>query len=275
MNTGHICWAELHTRRPEAATDFYDGLLPLASAVPLADGLVLRPFDIYRHDPFGVVTPGWKLYAAVDNTFATAKRAIACGGDRYGPKRDLEQRVVDTIADPLGNVLGIWEDRGHGGFDSRPFGGCAATPFLYTPEVDAAVRFYQNVLGWTARPARQGGQPVQAMHAGDGRVAAFIAPPPSGITPSAGWVPTWLVDDVQATTASASDLGSVYMYLSDALNRGRVWSVGVDLDAAVFRLTTWAEEVDDDGPLPITGEAEPDHVRPATSAYSHENSIRV
>ncbi|MBR0655217.1 VOC family protein [Plastoroseomonas arctica] len=88
-----------------------------------------------------------------------------------------------------------------------------ASPFIWyellTDDVDAAGRFYGEVVGWTVQPSGQPGMDYRFWKAGENAVGGLMATPPGKDGP--GMKPGWLgyvrVADVDATIARMTSMG--------------------------------------------------------------------
>jgi predicted enzyme related to lactoylglutathione lyase len=78
---------------------------------------------------------------------------------------------------------------------------------LRTKDVGEAGDFYEKLLGWNVQ-----GQEGHSMIAGDGGPWAAIAPHTSKEAKDAAWVPYVQVDDVDAATARAAELGATVLH---------------------------------------------------------------
>ncbi len=76
---------------------------------------------------------------------------------------------------------------------------------LLTPDPDAAVAFYQHVVGWTSRPFGGGDAPYTMFVGGEGPICGTTRPEGEGVRPQ--WLSNVCVDDVDATAAEVVALG--------------------------------------------------------------------
>ncbi|PSC03401.1 glyoxalase [Alsobacter soli] len=131
-----------------------------------------------------------------------------------------------------------------------------ANPFVWyelmTGDLDAAVAFYGNVVGWTAQPFEGGDPPYILMGVGPREHAAGMMTMPDELK-SAGVRPHWMgyigCRDVDAKTADVRQAGGkVHREPWDIPNVGRI-SVVSDPGGAVFGLFQ-PKEMDEPPPLP-------------------------
>jgi predicted enzyme related to lactoylglutathione lyase len=109
---------------------------------------------------------------------------------------------------------------------------------LMTTDTAAAMRFYGDVVGWTARDSGMPGMEYTLLHAGEAQVAGLMAlteeAKAAGAPP--GWTGYVLVDDVDGSAAQAVALGgSVCMPPMDVPGVGRFAAVA-DPQGAVIAL---------------------------------------
>lgn len=111
---GTLCWNELMTRDPEAATEFYTGLFGWTTE-PFGDNYTLymngeRPAGgaMTIDESMVPVQPGWSIYLAVDDCDATQQQTVAAGGQVVMAAMDIpEVGRMAIISDPQGAVFGI------------------------------------------------------------------------------------------------------------------------------------------------------------------------
>lgn len=76
---------------------------------------------------------------------------------------------------------------------------------LLTPDPDAAVAFYRDVVGWSSKPFPGGDAAYTMFVGGQGPLAGATKPVQAGLPPR--WVSNVYVDDVDRTAARAIELG--------------------------------------------------------------------
>jgi len=119
-----------------------------------------------------------------------------------------------------------------------------ASPFcwyeLMTSDTAAAGKFYSDVVGWKAEES-QGGMPYTMFNTPAGPpVGGMMGLPEANAHP--GWVGYVAVDDLDASTAKAAELGgTVHKFPSDIPGVGR-FSVIADPHGAIFLLFHAAPE---------------------------------
>jgi predicted enzyme related to lactoylglutathione lyase len=113
---GEILWADLFVAKPDAAAEFYHGLVGWNAEEKdsrgAAEHLVVNAGGFSRAGitmlPPGAQQPGWLPYVQVANIQATLKRVKSAGGKiMTPPSREILDGRLAVIADPQGGVIGI------------------------------------------------------------------------------------------------------------------------------------------------------------------------
>ncbi len=162
---GDFIWYELMTPDPDAATRFYETVLPWSvarSSQPELDyceieaseghvGGMLRLTDEMAAEG---ARPAWIGYIAVDDVDGCAAAIRADGGRIYVPPRDIPGvGRFAMLTDPQGVLFyimkGAVEALSHAFAAERPMLGHCAWNELSTTDPDAAKRFYGARFGWT------------------------------------------------------------------------------------------------------------------------------
>lgn len=114
-----------------------------------------------------------------------------------------------------------------------------------SPDIDKAVRFYGEAVGWKRKDADMPGMDYVMLTKGDAPQAGVINPPEGSDVPP-NWVSYLSVDDVDAKVKAVKEHGgSVMTEPFDIPNVGRM-AVVADPQGAVFALLKGAES-DDNG----------------------------
>jgi predicted enzyme related to lactoylglutathione lyase len=108
-------WADLLTRDPDAAAQFYRGLagysverwrMSNVESIVLVSGRFTRAG--ISHLPPSVERPGWLPFVQVDDVLGTIGRAVIAGGKVVlSPRPELLDGQVAVIADPRGGIVGV------------------------------------------------------------------------------------------------------------------------------------------------------------------------
>src|SRR5262245_7849072 len=152
----------------------------------------------------GAPPPHWLGHVHVEDLDATAEKAKQAGGKlAAGPFEMGEVGRMGIIQDPQGAYVSAYQPTSPADQGGE---GVFVWDELGTTDVDAAQKFYETVFGWTTvdMGAEYGGYRI--FQIGETRIAGVMALPDPAMP--AGWQPYVAVDDVDATTAQASELDS-------------------------------------------------------------------
>ena len=222
MNKHRFVWHELSTKDLDGSKKFYGEVFgwtfgndPYAH-ITAGDEMIGGMRKMEAHEP---QPPSWLGYVAVDDVAATVARIGSAGGKVYMPTTTLENVGTFAVtADPTGAVFAPWksarpaEDVEHPG-PPKPFTFCWDEVMSTDPA--AAGRFYEQVFGWTSRPAdMEGGvsytlldRPGVTTATGDQVSAGGLMKSPPGL-PHSFWIAYVAVDDCDARCARAQQLGA-------------------------------------------------------------------
>lgn len=234
---GMFCWVELATSDAAAAKEFYTSLFGWGTnESPISDNEVYTMWtqngrDLGAMFPNKDVPPNWASYVAVASVDQSAAKAKELGANVIaGPFDVMEHGRMCVITDPQGAHLALWEGRGHKGASVRNETNTLCWNELQTTDVGGARDFYHGLFGWNFK----GDPNYTEVHLGETGIGGIMASPVPGIPPF--WMPYFLVDDCDATTAKAKSLGgSAHVEPTDIPNVGR-FSVLVDPQGAVFAI---------------------------------------
>ena len=172
----------------------------------------------------------WNTYIWVDDADITAKKAAEAGGAVLAEPFDvMDAGRMAVLADTEGATFCVWQAKDHRGAKLVNEHGSVNFNGLACRDVAAAEQFYGAVFGWKHLPLASGSmwalpgygdhleestpglrEQVAGMGAPDGfiDVVAQLVPIPAGDTEThAHWSVTFATDDVEATAASARELG--------------------------------------------------------------------
>jgi predicted enzyme related to lactoylglutathione lyase len=180
------------------------------------------------------VPPYWSVYVSVDDADAALASAEANGGSVLMPGMDvLDAGRMGILADPAGSVISVWQPNQHPGAGIVNEHGTFVWNELGTPDLAAVRAFYPAVFGWedalesTSEGAcifSLGGEPICGAHA-----AGEDEPP--------AWAVWFAVDDCDAATAQATELGATVLMPPNDMDFGR-GSMVMDPTGAVLGLGT-------------------------------------
>jgi predicted enzyme related to lactoylglutathione lyase len=237
---GVPCWVDTNQPDPTAAEGFYAGLFgwELEDGMPEGSGSHYFMARIRGRDVAAIssVPEGappmavWNTYIWVDDADATAQKVADSGGAVLAEPFDvMGAGRMAVLADTEGAAFCAWQARDHRGSAVVNEHGSVNFNGLACRDVAAAERFYGAVFGWKHLPLASGSmwtlpgygdhleeatpglrEQVTAMGAPDGfiDVVAQLNPIPAGDTDThPHWSVTFGTDDVDATAATASQLG--------------------------------------------------------------------
>lgn len=242
---GRFVWHDHMSGDPDRARSFYADLLGWDFEIWKAgewDYPMIKVGEA-THGGFGPAQggapPHWLAHVYVEDVDAAAGRAEAAGGSIVAPAMDIPDvgRMV-VIADPQGAVVSLYTSSG----EMTPSEGVFVWDELMTTDVEAAKRFYGEVVGWESRDMDMGPSGTYTLFSSAGADRAGAMPRPE----SAGEVPpNWLTylgtADVDATAAKAKELGAnVMMEPFDVSTVGRL-AIIADPTGAVIGLFQPAE----------------------------------
>ncbi|MGH3011241.1 MAG: VOC family protein [Gaiellaceae bacterium] len=225
---GRFVWHDHMSDDPAAASRFYADLLGWEIEVwkPGEIDYPMIKVGEQAHGGFGPAQGGapshWLGHVHVDDVDAAAGRAEAAGGTIVAPAMDIPEvgRMV-VVTDPQGAVVSLFAPAG----EMAPTEGAFVWDELVTTDVEAAKRFYGDVVGWEARDMDMGNDFTYTIFSSGGADRSGAMPQPQD---SAGAPPAWLTylgtEDVDGTVEKAKSLGvtSVFMEPMDVQTVGRL-----------------------------------------------------
>ena len=248
---GEFSWIELNTTDATEAKRFYAELLGWTfedrpagpgmtySVLKLGDRLVGGMFEM--PEEMAAAAPShWASFITVADVDATAKKVRESGGKLIDEPFDvMDVGRVAAVEDPTGAMFRLWTAKKRIGADVQNEIGSLCWNELYTRDVEAARRFYTNVIGWQTDAADMGpmGTYTLLKLPGEKKNLGGMMPMPPGMQ---GVPPHWLVyievEDCDASTKRAESLGgTTLMAPIDIPNTGR-FSVVADPTGAAFAL---------------------------------------
>ena len=180
------------------------------------------------------VPPHWNLYVSVASADATTKHAAECDGKIFcGPFDVATHGRMSTIADPTGAVFSIWEPKEHPGISVQGQHGSFCWADLSTPDPARAANFYSEVFGWGTQPGQD-----DYLHITNGSDYIGGIPPASRRAPHEPphWMIYFQVDDCDATSARAKELGANIFFGPETIERVGRMTFLADPQGAAFAL---------------------------------------
>lgn len=246
---GTFCWIELATTDSEAAKRFYTELFDWTFVdSPIGPDMVytMLKFNgkdvgaLYKMMPEMVsegIPPNWLSYASVTSADESAEKVKSLGGTiRKEPFDVFDVGRMAVIQDPTGAVSAVWEPRKHkgAGIVNAPNSFCWNE--LMTTDSKKAGDFYAGLYGW-GRDVMNMGPMEYTMFTNGGRPGAgmlVITPEMGPIPPN--WLVYFAVDDCDAKTQKANDLGAKTMKPPDDIPGIGRFSILIDPQGAAFAL---------------------------------------
>ena len=166
---GTFCWVDLSTVDPGASVEFYRRVFGWTADRQEGTGYV-----IFQNDGAAVaglmeitdeqrsrgVPPFWNTYVTVQDADATAARVAELGGSVHVEPFDIETTGrTAVVADPQGAVFMLWQPGDFAGAELVNAERAWAWNDLQTSDVEGAIAFYPELLGWEiAEVPGSGGQ---------------------------------------------------------------------------------------------------------------------
>jgi len=213
---GDFSWVDLCTEEPDKAKEFYSALFGLTFHDELEGSQVVYTLGLKGEKPvLGLLEKPqqmcemgipnvWETYISVDNADEALAMVGPAGGTPMGPVMEPSGAGrMAVVADPTGAVVMLWEALGQDGAALKSEHGTLCWNQLLTSDVDKALAFYSEVLGWTPIPLDMEGS-MGISH--NGEMIGSAGPlPMEGIPPH--WAVYFAVDDCDATAAQCGELG--------------------------------------------------------------------
>ena len=219
---GTFSWVENATTDQDGAKSFYAHLFGWQyDDRPVGDGIVYSMAQLAGKNVAAIspqmqeerdqgVPPHWNNYIAVENVDAVTQKVGEVGGQVLaGPFDVMEAGRMSAFMDPTGAVAFLWQARSNIGADLVNVPGAFCWNELATRDVDAAERFYSQLLGWKFdRAGQTEGPPYWMIVNGErlnGGMRHMGDELPAG-TPS-HWLVYFAVEDVNGASDLASGAG--------------------------------------------------------------------
>jgi predicted enzyme related to lactoylglutathione lyase len=206
---GKFVWHEQVSSDPKEAQNFYTQLFGWDTEVfkPGEADYTMISSGGQAHGGFGKALEGappphWLSHVRVENLDETIEKAKSAGGKlSAGPFEMAEVGRMAIIADPQGAYVSAFEPES----EEPGSEGVFVWDELGTTDGDDAQRFYGEVFGWTTSEmgAEYGGYRI--FNRGETGIAGLMTLPDGTLPPH--WQPYVAVDDPDATTAKAKELG--------------------------------------------------------------------
>ena len=163
--------------------------------------------------------PHWNSYVTVKSADDTARHAADTGAEVISEPFDVfDSGRMAVLKDPQGAVFSVWEPKEHIGAGLVNVPGTLTWNDLMTSDVQGAVKFYSDLLGWETAAVNPDGKPesgdvepdaaervsIRVGEALNGGIAKL--PEGMGEAPP-HWIPYFAVEDARATAEKVEELG--------------------------------------------------------------------
>ena len=246
---GTFCWVELATTDSAAAKKFYSGLFGWTiEDRPVGPDMVytmlnldgknagaLYPLDKEKQGQG--IPPHWLSYASVTNADETAAKAKELGATILaGPFDVMTFGRMAVIQDPTSAVFALWQPKDHKGAGVVNVPNSFCWNELMTTDTAKDGDFYTGLFGWSKKTQNFGPLEYTMFSNGERMAGGMLK-----ITPEMGPIPpNWLVyfavDDCDAKTQKANDLGATTMKPPDDIPGVGRFSILTDPQGAAFAL---------------------------------------
>lgn len=248
MGLGHgtIGWADVAVPDMKAGAAFYGDLFGWESTDAASDSF---PYTMFTKDGKIVAgmgelgpeqieagqPPVWSTYVIVDDADDTFARAVELGATPIMEPMDvLDAGRMFFIFDPVGAAVGFWQSGAHDGAEVFNEPNTMGWNEIASRDLDTAVAFYTNLLGWTSEAMDFDGFPYTMLKIGDrANGGAYDI---SDMVPDevpAHWLTWFVVEDCETAVAKAAELGGTIVRAPDESGVG-ISAVVADPFGATF-----------------------------------------
>jgi predicted enzyme related to lactoylglutathione lyase len=243
---GTPSWVDLQTSDQAGAKSFYSELFGWDyDDQPVGDGVVYsmaikngKPVAAIAPLPMPGVPPHWNTYVTVADVDATATQVPGAGGSTMGEPFDVMDAGRMVVAsDPTGAMFCIWQAKNSIGAELVNEPGAFSWAELMTPDVDAALAFYEKIFGWKGSKFDMPGMEYTEIKLNDRSIGGAMKPPMEGMP--AAWGVYFAVDDTDKVAATTSARGGSVMQPPTDIPPGR-FAVLVDPAGAFFNVIKMA-----------------------------------
>ena len=239
-------WVDLATTDPSAAQDFYSKVFGWNIEVnpdPQYGGYGIAKVD--GQDAAGIggtqapdQPAAWSVYIGSDDLEALSREVTDAGGTVAVPAFDVgDQGRMAVFQDPTGAFISAWQATRMGGFQTQGSNAYGWAE-LNARGADAAVPFYEQVFGWTAKDVGSADRPYTEFQVDGHSIAGAteMNPMVPAEVPNY-WMVYFAVDDTDAAHRTAIAAGARELVAPLDFPGGRM-SVVTDPQGAAFGLMT-------------------------------------
>ena len=244
-------WVSLSTSDIEGARRFYSDLFGWTADVqsdPSAGG-----YTIFRNNGKAAAGGGpimedgqpvvWTTFIATEDADGAADRITEAGGSVMTSPMDVfDEGRMGIFTDSTGAVFAVWQPMGMAGGEVFNAPGSLTWNELATRDPDSAKGFYGTVFGWEPEDTTTGPVTYTVWHL-EGKAIGGMIPMVSDQWPENApphWMTYFAVEDADATTARAGELGGGVAVPPTDSPQGR-FAVLSDPQGAIFSIIKLAE----------------------------------
>jgi len=250
IHDGKLVWVDLLTTDITKAAAFYTSVFGWQSNtasddtyVELShDGRVMSSIVLYEDKEASDGDARWLVSISVPDVDAAVDKVAANGGQILEAATDLPDRGrFAVISDSRGAVLMLLRATGGDPGDSPPILDEWAFAELWTDDVEAAVSFYQQLIGYkVARvPGPSGAERIVLGTDGKAR-ATVVQLPWDDVEPN--WLPHITVASVSSTLQRIVDAGGTVLVRSGVTDKVGAAAIAMDPTGGVFAIQQWEVE---------------------------------
>lgn len=251
---GTFSWADFFSTDVQASTTFLTGLFGWTSEdMPTEKG---KPnYTMFSLDDKYVAGGGpafdpnmpsfWNSYISVDNVDEMTAKAEKLGAKIIMPPMDvLDSGRMSTIQDPTGAHVALWQPKKHIGAGVINTVGAMGWNELYTKDVEAAKKFYSDLLGWTYDFDKEANYTTIKNNGRMNGGMMAITEEMMGMPPS--WVVYFTVKDMNESVAKVKELGG-QVYMQKDIGVGKIAMIADPAGASIMLIqmsmppTQWEE----------------------------------
>lgn len=155
------------------------------------------------------IPPVWSTYINVDDIHQTVQKATELGGKVTMPVMQIfDYGWMTFILDPTGGHVGLWQKNTHGGAEILNVPGTFCWNELATRDMDKAVKFYADLVGWTYDDNPTTNHPYKIINCGGRQIGGIIQMDenwPKDMPPS--WMVYFTVADIDRSAQKLTELG--------------------------------------------------------------------
>jgi predicted enzyme related to lactoylglutathione lyase len=217
---GTIGWADVAVPDMTAGATFYERLFGWDTRVGESESF---PYAMFTKDDKVVAgmgglaaeqieagqPPVWSSYVIVDDADATFAKAVELGATPIMEPMDvLDAGRMFFVIDPVGAAIGFWQSGAHDGAEVFNEPNTMSWNEIASRDLDAAVSFYSDLLGWDAEVMNFDGFPYTMLKVRDR--ANGGAYDMTGMVPDevpAHWLTWFIVEDCATAAATVTELG--------------------------------------------------------------------